>query len=487
MFYRKLLVASFLLMPVTAFSSSKDDPLVGLNEKIKPFLVHISPTQAKDKERLPMGCTGFFINADLDNKPYTSDEAFIITNLSCLLDPTVLNSKTPSVKFIDVTIQDYCGDTYPDNEIIGFHQVANLVLLKVKADRTSIRPIGINKTRPLAEHQTLYSIRFPSVVPNNDLLTSTFEKSLDTKIDNIATSYLLHQGATNQVNGFEGSPIVGQDGQVIGINSYSNFYFFNIGFDLAPMIQTIEGQTTPKLSDMVTTANARNYQALLDPVTKGFAENDAFDETLYLHRAMQPLNFEDWIDLYFNPLSSKLVRLRKRTPEPTVQPPLNLFYFQAMDYMMDYTFDLLLRNLQKIETNKKLGEEERNLELKGIKTNFKNYFTKFWNVKNILGPAIASKKTIVGDEKPPVENPFLKAYQAKMDCKYEAYQRYYTNHIQELAGLELSEESRVRELCDPYMDFLKKYQKENFKLLKSEPYESLDLDHVLEVNRKYLK
>lgn len=147
-------------------------------------------------------------------------------------------------------------------------------------------------------------------------------------------TYILHSGL-GQPNGFEGSPLIASDGTVIGINSFSNFYFFNVGFSFSNLIKRndVDGFQY-QFANMILNVNSNLREVLLSDGLS-IMDNDAYDEALFFHPLLQKTNVKDPFDLYYRAIS-----------QWTKRKPSDLFKYQALDYMIDIVFDLFDREVK---------------------------------------------------------------------------------------------------------------------------------------------
>lgn len=470
MLQRVVTIVCLILLPGLAFAKKGDNPYASILEKINPTLVHIVPTEENDKIRLPMGCTGFFIDPALLGRQYSADftsdvPGIIATNLSCLLNPEPLNLTTPDIKFINVTIQNAFGQWYSKYDVLSFHPILNLVFLKVikmegdqstfasvESDKPTNIKINLDPSKALTD---LISIRFPSQAPQNDVLPSKFSKAMNNQIKGRNITYILHSGL-GQPNGFEGSPLIASDGTVIGINSFSNFYFFNVGFSFSNLIKRndVDGFQY-QFANMILNVNSNLREVLLSDGLS-IMDNDAYDEALFFHPLLQKTNVKDPFDLYYRAISNKIKR-----------KPSDLFKYQALDYMIDIVFDLFDREVKAIEDNEKMNTDQKTFQMGNLAKDVKGYFEIFYSMKSDVEPNFAE-----------TEDPYLHAYSQRLECKYQAYKVRAKSRIGALNKMPVKTDAEFAESCEEYLNFMEK-QKSNFDTLKSEPYPTLNLKDVL--------
>jgi hypothetical protein len=473
-YFNAIFLSIFLTFPAMAVSkdSSIDPALV---EKIKPSLVHIMPTNEADQKRLPLGCTGFYVKREIadDHLIVIEESNLILTNLSCLIGPEGLNKPEPSLEIIGATLEDTQGRLFSKYTVIGYHQIANLALIKVGKDETKqtekIVPVALNLTRPLGQSEKLYSIRYPSAASENDVLESTLEKSFVANFGDVSISYLMHQGS-GLLNGFEGSPIINQKGEVVGINSYSNFYFFNIGYDLASLI-TAKNPAKPLLTNMSMSGDVKTDQYVMSMQNgdQSIFDNDAYDEALFLHRAMQMSKIDDLLTMFRQTL---MVKISKDPLARSSSPETRLFYFQALDYMMDVIFEEFMVEIEKIK-HAPIDDTKRSKQMNQAAAKLSDYFDVLKVIKkNLRVPLLSS-------------NSYLEGYQTKIDCLVDSF-KLHTNHtIAMPKELGVMDESVVVQSCDAYLGFMSKHQKDNFRRLKDEPYGADNLKHILELQQQF--
>ncbi len=472
MLQRVVTIVCLLLLPELASAKKGENPYASILQKINPSLVHIVPTEDKDKKRLPMGCTGFFIDPALLSRQYSQDYAtdgtkMIATNLSCLLNPEPLNETSPDIKFINVIIQNTFGQTYPKYEVISFHPIVNLVFLKVvkmegdistqivvQSEDETLMKINLDPSKTLTD---LISIRFPSKVPQNDVLPSKFTKALDNQIKGKNLTYILHSGM-GQPNGFEGSPLITTDGTVIGLNSYSNFYFFNVGYSFSSLIsRNKDDRHQIQFTNMIKNVNSSLREVFLSDGLS-IMDSDAYDEALFFHPLLQKSNVKDPLDLYYRAISNKF----KRNPS-------DLFRFQALDYMIDIAFNQFDREVSNIEDNETMITGQKTFQMGNLAKDFREFFDTFYNLRMDIVTQPSFSET---------EDTNLQAYLQRLECKYEAYKVRARSRVVALNKLPVKPDAEFAESCEGFLNFMEK-QKNNFEILKSEPYPTLNLKDVL--------
>ena len=99
-----------LLLPLMAFAKDTASGPPHL-DKIKRALVHIIPSREADMNRLPLGCTGIYIETDLvgDKLLSHTESAIVLTNLSCLINDEALDKEQPEMEFIPFSVEDTQG------------------------------------------------------------------------------------------------------------------------------------------------------------------------------------------------------------------------------------------------------------------------------------------------------------------------------------------------------------------------------------------
>lgn len=441
MLQRVVTIVCLILLPGLTFAKKGDNPYAAILQKINPSLVHIVPTEDKDKKRLPMGCTGFFIDPALLGRQYSADftsdvPGIIATNLSCLLNPEPLNETSPDIKFINVTIQNAFGQWYSKYDVLSFHPIANLVFLKItkmEGDQSTQVAISLDSTKELTN---LISVRFPSQAPQNDILSSKLVMKLLNQIKKINLTYLIHEGV-GQPNGFEGSPLVTPDGSVIGINTFSNFYFFTAGFAFSTIVaKNEEDAKRNQFTNLVGNAGGGTRMTL---ESNGFSimDSDAYDETLFVHPLLQKSNFKDPFDLYYRAISNKIKR-----------KPSDLFKYQALDYMIDIVFDLFDREVKAIEDNEKMNTDQKTFQMGNLAKDVKGYFEIFYSMKSDVEPNFAE-----------TEDPYLHAYSQRLECKYQAYKVRAKSRLGALNKMPVKTDAEFAESCEEYLNFMEKQKK----------------------------
>lgn len=322
----------------------------------------------------------------------------------------------------------------------------------VESDKPTNIKINLDPSKALTD---LISIRFPSQAPQNDVLPSKFSKAMNNQIKGRNITYILHSGL-GQPNGFEGSPLIASDGTVIGINSFSNFYFFNVGFSFSNLIKRndVDGFQY-QFANMILNVNSNLREVLLSDGLS-IMDNDAYDEALFFHPLLQKTNVKDPFDLYYRAISNKIKR-----------KPSDLFKYQALDYMIDIVFDLFDREVKAIEDNEKMNTDQKTFQMGNLAKDVKGYFEIFYSMKSDVEPNFAE-----------TEDPYLHAYSQRLECKYQAYKVRAKSRIGALNKMPVKTDAEFAESCEEYLNFMEK-QKSNFDTLKSEPYPTLNLKDVL--------
>ncbi|MCC7460159.1 MAG: trypsin-like peptidase domain-containing protein, partial [Proteobacteria bacterium] len=411
------------------------------------------------------------------------ESALMVTSLSCLISPEGIDQQEPVMQFIPVSLQDNEGKIITDFQIVAYHKVANLALIKIarnigSEEKPKIPTVDVNLTRPLQSKEKLLSIRFPSAASSNDVQASTFENVLPNDIDGTSISYLIHQGI-GLPNGFEGSPIVNQSGQVVGINTYSNFYFFNVGYDLASLIRQSNPQKPGVFLNFNFSNNIKKDISVIgmEGGYSAIVANDAFEETLLAHPAMQQVKFDKLLDVFDVRILSKIQHdpVMKASTSGAAKPQTRLSYFQTLDFMMDVIFEAFMDEIL-ITKNARISDDKRSKEMNVIARKLETYFVIFQKLKKNVRLNLMTG------------NPFLAAYQNKIDCKFESFQ--YEAHKKIIMATDLRslnvDEANVRQSCRDYVKFMKDNQKENFRLLKSEPYPSNESKNIMGLDQLYL-